>query len=1394
MAPQVPAPLSEFYGHVENCTTGQLSGWVWDPQNPENRETVNVFLDEVLVLTFVADQLRKDLLAANFGDGQYGFHIAPFELGSARSITVVAENTGVQIPISDPFFQRGETIAEDSLESNANVNLQVAEPSAASPVSEPDVLIAPQSAPASLSASTAVLDDTSFDLLLTPQFWLVGAIDNEGPHSLPPQILLLVDGEEFARTLADKPVPPTMHMTEKLRSGFLFQLPDPPNDTLTRKIRVVCGAAARELIVDYRQRYRGNFERYEFADKKLRVAGWVHDEALEFTPVAVDVIYEGATLATIVANKTRPDLKEAGVGMGNHCFDAIVASDVGITDPSKLEIRVTNSAITLARHKLQVFDIANSILTRTADPKHNSSTHDVEAFSISQGGLTRAHGYVDVMSKSEIRGWAFDPDEPNAHVVLDFLIDNQLVATTRTDRFRADLAQKFGSAGYHGFSFEVLPQYGSVVWRHFTVAVRRGAVLGNGAQNIQMLPVRVALEDLALPTKSARDFDQAMGSSIFFSLIVLNLNGSKILREFFRTIDFYESNRNFEILIIDHGSADDSADVCKEYLHLNVKFIPRGRNFSFSESNNFGAKQAKGEIVICLNNDVFWCQAVLDTIGVAFDDETIGCVGIQLLDTPANNKELIPPTVQTVGLHFNFHLRDRAIHPIETRFDSSIADAYFNNSDVPGVTGAFLAMRAKDFAQIGGFDAGYNYGYEDVDLCLKVLFDLNLRIVCQNSARAFHHRGYSRKKSEKWAGSNMSRNRTVLEQNFAYRMRRDLMANFFERAPFWQGKRLVIAFAVTEATNNTAAGDFFTAAEFGEALQRIEGVQVVFLEEKKNWYDVQDVDILIVMRHEYQLDKLINKKTSLVTIAWARNWFEKWADSSDVKDYNFLAASGDDAVEFLHRKLRREVFKLNIATNSARFSPDQNAPKIYDVIFTGNFWGHPREVAYMFKPEVFTGSFRAFGSGWDRVTNWAPYADGLKAYGELAGIYKQTRIVLDDANSVTKEWGSVNSRVYDAIASGCLVLTNGVKGSASEFGGHLPTYSSAHELHDLLNRYMRDPVLFQKVQSELRTMVLSDHTYDNRVSELLANVGSGLRRQRRFAIKIGAPSKAVAFEWGDYHFAEALKNAFVELGHVVRIDCLDTWDDPIGYNDDCVIVLRGLSVYRPKPYQCNVLWIISHPDLIAVAECESYDLVFTASEKHKEHLRSQHIDAMTLLQCTDHRRFNLGEDDDAPVPSKPIFVGNTRNVYRNIVRHAIEADLDFDVVGAGWRDFIPASYVSADYLENKSLPALYRSSEFVLNDHWDSMKNWGFISNRVFDVVASGTPCLSDEVEGIDELFGRAVVTYDGKKDFRSAANTASQLREEPAMLQKASEKVRNEHSFLRRAEQILEQFSKWEK
>jgi len=83
-----------------------------------------------------------------------------------------------------------------------------------------------------------------------------------------------------------------------------------------------------------------------------------------------------------------------------------------------------------------------------------------------------------------------------------------------------------------------------------------------------------------------------------------------------------------------------------------------------------------------------------------------------------------------------------------------------------------------------------------------------------------------------------------------------------------------------------------------------------------------------------------------------------------------------------------------------------------------------------------------------------------------------------------------------------------------------------------------------------------------------------------------------------------------------------------------------------------------------------------------------------------------------------------RHGARPSVRYAIEAGLRPAVYGSGWEGVIPSQLIVAEFVPNHHLPVIYSSVGVLLNDHWDTMKAWGFVSNRIFDGLACATPIV----------------------------------------------------------------------
>ena len=246
----------------------------------------------------------------------------------------------------------------------------------------------------------------------------------------------------------------------------------------------------------------------------------------------------------------------------------------------------------------------------------------------------------------------------------------------------------------------------------------------------------------------------------------------------------------------------------------------------------------------------------------------------------------------------------------------------------------------------------------------------------------------------------------------------------------------------------------------------------------------------------------------------------------------------------------------------------------------------------------------------------------------------------------------------------------------------------------------------------------------------------------RWAIKTSVPAGPAGQGWGDLYFAQEIAEALRKLGHIARVDLRTELLNANSSQDDVVLVLRGVERIRPQRGALNLLWIISHPSRVSKHELKNFDAVFAASTLWSQKMaKKTEIKITPLLQATNPAKFN-------PNVSEPecdhdvLFIGNTRNEFRKIIKDALAANVKPTVYGRNWDRFISSDLIGGDFIENDEIAAKYRSAGIVLNDHWPDMAREGFYSNRLFDAVASGARVISDEVDGIGEIFQGGVQTY----------------------------------------------------
>ncbi|MBZ4659099.1 MAG: hypothetical protein JG766_1022 [Desulfacinum sp.] len=291
----------------------------------------------------------------------------------------------------------------------------------------------------------------------------------------------------------------------------------------------------------------------------------------------------------------------------------------------------------------------------------------------------------------------------------------------------------------------------------------------------------------------------------------------------------------------------------------------------------------------------------------------------------------------------------------------------------------------------------------------------------------------------------------------------------------------------------------------------------------------------------------------------------------------------------------------------------------------------------------------------------------------------------------------------------------------------------------------------------------------------------------KFYIKTGIPKWSEAERWGDYHFAHAMKAALEARGHQVRIQILPEWDGPEDADSDVTVHLMGLSLYKAKKGPLNVLWLISHPEMVPKIHLDQYDLILVASRPFVPVVqRVTQRPVVPLLQFADTRW--MYPDPRPDRRATLLFVGNSRKVHRKILRDLLPCEYDLHVWGERWEGLIPQHLVKGVYYPYERVRELYSSCAILLNDHWDDMRRHGFVSNRIFDALACRAFVLSDPMEEIDALFDGAVATYETPEDLRARIRFFLDHPEERrTMAEKGYRIVTGEHTAEKRMEELLE-------
>jgi len=200
--------------------------------------------------------------------------------------------------------------------------------------------------------------------------------------------------------------------------------------------------------------------------------------------------------------------------------------------------------------------------------------------------------------------------------------------------------------------------------------------------------------------------------SMELSVIIVNYNGLKYLKDCFNSLHDMLQGIKHEIIVTDNNSADASCDYIKQH-YPDVVLIESKDNLGFGKGNNRAVQEAKGDYLLLINNDTIVLSQLKPVLDALKADATIGAIGINMLNA---NKEYLP-VVGNFPNPVNL-LQLKTLYNRESEFKTGnfTKDQY----KVGWLGGSFLMIPKKVYTDINGFDNDYFMYGEDIDLCKRI--------------------------------------------------------------------------------------------------------------------------------------------------------------------------------------------------------------------------------------------------------------------------------------------------------------------------------------------------------------------------------------------------------------------------------------------------------------------------------------------------------------------------------------------------------------------------------------------------------------------------------------------------------------------------------------------------
>lgn len=213
---------------------------------------------------------------------------------------------------------------------------------------------------------------------------------------------------------------------------------------------------------------------------------------------------------------------------------------------------------------------------------------------------------------------------------------------------------------------------------------------------------------------------------ILLSIIIVNHNSKKLLRDCLKSIFQNIKDIDFEILVVDNASLDESLEMIRSEFS-EIKVIINKENFGFARANNQAIKKAEGKYILLLNPDTI----ILDKNFKKFikfmeEHSEVKACGPLVLNSDKTMQRQCKRGLTTFWNSFTYYSGLWRLFSQNKWWRKKFGGYFLLNKpddeicEVDNLSGAAMMVKREILEKVGLMCEDYVMYWEDIDWCFRI--------------------------------------------------------------------------------------------------------------------------------------------------------------------------------------------------------------------------------------------------------------------------------------------------------------------------------------------------------------------------------------------------------------------------------------------------------------------------------------------------------------------------------------------------------------------------------------------------------------------------------------------------------------------------------------------------